>query len=343
MAIYTAAVGYMFPSTLRMMEANAWIEDWVLQLYRWPYVGAMVMALCLCSAMMVAAGMLWGMSKVSDRLSGLGRLMPLTVLLPVALAYMYPPTASYRWGEYSMSDEKMRQNEQLYTYHLLAESKQWEEIMRTIVADHSRNSDIGMKYMLLAESARGTLVDNLFTYPINSTEQFLYRGFRSDMSCLLNMHFYDNLQVWDEAFHQAQEYAMCQPDFCFLSVKKMVEYSMAEAEWQVADKLLHVLDRAWFYHDYVAESRKMIAEARKQRPCNDAPLRDGNFVTGFSLQNEMLHMYMSHIGDSIKAQEYIMSCILLRKRLDQVKPGIATLPLYKDMEPGELPCPSARP
>lgn len=105
------------------------------------------------------------------------------------------------------------------------------------------------------------------------------------------MHFYDNMQVWDEAFHQAQEYAMCQQDFCFLSVKKMVEYSIAEAEWKVAEKLLYVLDQALFYHDFVAESRNRIAEGKKQRPCNDASLRNGNFVTGFSLQNEMVHMY----------------------------------------------------
>lgn len=338
-AAYTTAIGHMFPSTLRMMEANAWIEDWVLQLYRWPYVGALVMSLCFCSAMMAAAGIIWGISKMSGRLSGLRRLMPLTAILPVMLAYKYPPTASYEWGEYTMADEVARQKEQLYTYHLLAESKQWEKLMRTIVTDNNRNSEIGMKYMLLAESARGTLIGNLFAYPINSTEQFLYRGYSSGTSCLLNMHFYDNMQIWDEAFHQAQEYAMCQRDFCFLSVKKMVEYSIAEAEWEVAEKLLYVLDQAWFYHDYVAESRSRITESKKQRPRNDAPLRDGNFVTGFSLQNEMVHMYMDHIGDSIKSQEYIMACMLLRKRLPQVKQGVATLPIYQATEPDHLPLP----
>lgn len=337
--IYTVIVGHLFPSTLRMMEANAWIRDWALQFFRWPYVGALIMSLCFCCVMLFAAGLIWGISKMNERLSRLSRWMPLTVILPVILAYNYPPTASYVWGEYSIMDEAMKQKEQLYTYHLLAESKQWDELMCTIMADDSRNSDIGVKYMLLAESAQGTLIDNLFTYPINSTEQFLYRGLSNETSCLLNMHFYDNMQVWDEAFHQAQEYAMCQQDFCFLSVKEMVEYSIAEAEWKVAEKLLYVLDQALFYHDFVAESRNRIAEGKKQRPCNDASLRNGNFVTGFSLQNEMVHMYQDQVGDTIKSQEYAMACMLLRKKLAQVRQGIDILPRYRNMKFHQLPLP----
>ena len=338
-AIYTAAVGCMFPSTLRMMEANAWIDDWVLQFFRWPHAGALVMALCFSSTMAVAAGAVLCLSKTSRRLSGLARLMPLTVALPIFLAYKYPPTASYAWGKYTMADPEMMVDEQLYTYHLLADAKQWNELMRTITADNKQGTDTGMKYMLLAESARGTLVDNLFTYPITSAEQFLYRAYSDQVTCLVNMHFYDNMRIWDEAFHQAQEYAMCQQDFCFLSVRKMVEYSIAEAEWEVAEKLLYVLDQALFYHDFVAESRNRIAEGKKQRPYNDAPLRDGNFVSGFSLQNEMVHMYQNHIGDTVKSQEYIIACMLLHKQLPQVRLGTFALSKYRTQEPERLPLP----
>lgn len=334
--VYTVAIGSLYPSTLRMMEANAWIHDWALQFYRWPYVGALIMSLCFCSAMCVASGVIWAMGK---RWPKLRNLMPLTVILPILLACYYPPTASYKWGEYTITDDMMREEEQLYTYHLLAGSKQWDVLQRTIIADGNRNSEIGMKYMLLAESAKGSLIDNLFTYPINSTEQFLYRGISSKGSCLMNMHFYDNLQVWDEAFHQAQEYAMTQRDFCFLSVKKMVECSIAEAEWKVAEKLLCVLDQALFYHDFVKENRKKIAEGKKRRPCNDAPLRDENFVTGYSLQNEMARLYSAHIGDSIKTQEYIMACMLLRKNLVQVRQSLGILTKYKNEGFQQLPLP----
>ena len=40
---YTITVGVLYPNTLRMMEANCWIDDYVLQFFRWPFVGAFIM------------------------------------------------------------------------------------------------------------------------------------------------------------------------------------------------------------------------------------------------------------------------------------------------------------
>ena len=230
---YTATVSMMYPNTLRMMESNCWTEDYVLQFFRWPVVGAFLMALPMCAAMLLAALLL--------RLCRLPRLMPLSLAVALALAYLYPPSAEYEWGEDKLFNQKLHQQEQLHRYTRMAASRLWNELQRTIRRDGTATSKLGMQYMLLAESANGTLAENLFAYPINETEDFLSRGLSTIVACEFNRLFYDNIGVWDECFHQAQEYSMSLPRFSLHSLSHMIDYSIKEAEWAVAEKLLTVL------------------------------------------------------------------------------------------------------
>ncbi len=326
---YTATVSMLYPNTLHMMESNCWTEDYVLQFFRWPVVGAFLMALPMCAAMLLAALLL--------RLCRLPRLMPLSLAVALALAYLYPPSAEYEWGEDKLFSQKLHQQEQLHRYTRMAASRQWNELQRTIRRDGTATSRLGMQYMLLAESANGTLAENLFAYPINETEDFLSRGLSTNVACEFNRLFYDNIGVWDECFHQAQEYSMSLPRFSLHSLSHMIDYSIKEAEWAVAEKLLTVLGQALFYDDFIADRRNQIAEGRKLKPANDAPLRQDNFVTGYSMQNEMVRLYQYHIGDSAKIQEYMLCCMLIRKKLPQFVQGLKVLPRYADTPVDQLP------
>ncbi len=329
---YTITVGVLYPNTLRMMEANCWIDDYVLQFFRWPFVGAFIMSLPMCAAIAVVAYIL--------TLCRLSRFMPLSVIVALALAYIYPPDAEYHWdGDTRLFDNSMKTDEQIYTYQRLADERQWDGLTRQIRKDGNANTTLGIKYLLLAESASGTLCDNLFSYPIKETEDLLFRGFRSTVSCTFNRQFYDNIGIWDECYHQAQEYSMCLEDFCLQSIRQMIDYSIKEHEWQVAEKLLTVLDEALFEGEFVSSRQALVNEGRKKYPRNDAPLRQDNFVTGYSLQNEMAHNFQYHIGDSVKIQEYIICCMLIRKKVGQACKSISFLPRYAGKAMEELPLP----
>ncbi len=328
---YTATVSILYPNTLCMMEANCWTDDYILQFFRWPVVGALIMAMPMCIAMLLVALLL--------RLCRLPRLMPLSIIVALALAYFYPPNAEHQWGAERLFSEELRQKEQICHYHRLADSRKWKELQQAIRHDGTAMSTLGMRYMLLAESANGTLAENLFTYPISETENLLFRGYRTLEACEFNRLFYDNIGIWDECFHQTQEYSMCLPRFCLHSLCRMIDYSIKEAEWAVAEKLLTVLGQALFYDDFIADRRKQIAEGRKLKPVNDAPLRQDNFVTGYSLQNEMVRLFQHQIGDSEKIQDYILCCMLIRKNLPQFLHSISVLPRYTDTPVDQLPTP----
>ncbi len=328
---YTAIVSMLYPNTLCMMEANCWTDDYILQFFRWPIVGAFCMALPMCIAMLFVAFLL--------RLCRLPRLMPLSIIVALALAYFYPPSAEYKWNEDRLFSENLRHQEQLYHYVRLADNHKWNELKQTIRRDGMASSTLGMQYMLLAESATGTLVENLFAYPINETEHFLFRGYRTIQSCEFNRQFYDNIGIWDESFHQAQEYAMCLPRFSLHSLCNMIDYSIKEAEWAVAEKLLTVLSQALFYDEFIADRRSQIDEGRQLKAFNDAPLRQDSFVTGYSMQNEMVRLYWNNIGDSEKIQDYILCCMLIRKNLPQFIQSLGQLPRYANSTIDRLPTP----
>lgn len=327
---YTAIVSSVYPQTLHMMEANCWVDDYVLQCFRWPVLGAFIMALPMCAAMLLIAFLL--------KLCRQTRLMPLCVLVALVLAYCFPPSNDYKWGKERLFCESMQNNERVLRYQQLAEDKQWSELMQTIRKDNMVKSALGLRYMLLAESANGTLVENLFSYPVTETEHFLFRGYSSSESCTFNRLFYDNLGIWDECFHQAHEYAMNQRDFCLQSICQMIDYSIKESEWRMAEKLLCVLDQALFYGDFVKDRRQQVSEGKKQKAVNDAPLRQDNFVTGYSMQNEMAHNINYKIGDQEKMQDYILCCMLIRKNLAQFCKGLTLFPRYQKPV-GELPLP----
>lgn len=318
--LYTWVVASKYPETLRMVEQNAWVNEYVLQLFRWPVVGALLMALLFSVAMWVVAILL--------KLCRLPRLMPVSVVVALVLAFKITPNAQCMWTENNLFSEQMRVNEILYHYQHLADDKKWDELKDAINKCGDRNSPLGMRYLLLAESAQGTLLDNLFFFPITQTEDLLYRGLQGPESCTFNRQFYDNIGIYDECFHQAQEYAMTQRYFCLQSLCYMIDYSIKEAEWAVAEKLLTVLDDAWFYGDFVADRRSQVAEGKLKKLVNDAPIRQDNFVTGYSFLDEMIHDYMFKIGDLDKIQDYIIAAVLVRKQLGKLPVCLKQFPRF---------------
>lgn len=318
---YTLVVAGCYPNLLRIIEANCWVNDYVLQFFRWPYVGAAIMGGAFTALMLLGAFLL--------KLVGLKRWMPVTLIIACELAYNYSPDMELKWGHFKLFSEDLEGQEECSKYMLLAEAKDWTGLKLAIIKDDTRNTPIGMRYSLLAESALGTLSETLFTYNITSSEEFLYRGTSGLMENPINKAFYENLEVWDESFHQAQEYAMTQRDWCFISVKNMIDFSIKEAEWSVAEKLLCVLDEALFYHDFVKERRAIIAEGKKVKPMNDAPIRDKNFVSGYSFQNEMYCLYTTKVGNKDKAMEYLLCSILIKKKIEQFVKVFYDLGLYR--------------
>ncbi len=226
-------------------------------------------------------------------------------------------------------NEQVRRNDAYHRILRAAEEGRWKDMRRVIMESGMARTKMMQAYLLLAESAEGTLADNLFSYSINDAEDFFFRHERNLYTCQFNRLFYRNLGLWDECFHQAQEYFLLQPDACcFRSLTQMVDYSIREGEFAVAEKYLTILSHAPFYGDFVQEQRSRIAQQKMQKPI-ERPLRADNFVGGYPFASEMIRLLDYADGNQMRILDYLLCGLLLQKKLQHFEIVFNQRPLRK--------------
>ena len=207
----------------------------------------------------------------------------------------------------------------------LSDEQRWEELLykEHVRRDAQRGKVVALRYALLAESALGTLPENISYYPIRDENQFLFPHEQDPVAQQFNRLFYLNLGVYDEAFHQAQEYSLLMPNGnCFSSLRQLVNYSIEEGEWDIAEKFLQVLSKSSCHKKFVEDSRLKIEDSKvKGKWSNgkcEVPLRADNFVGGYPLPIEMLRLarYYNDNKQEPQSPNYQSSNCQIKKMLD---------------------------
>lgn len=228
------------------------------------------------------------------------------------------------------SNKTMRYNENCYHYVSLAETNNWQRLLEEIRQDEDIDSELKQKYALLAESASGTLPDHLFQYSINNPEDFLFRHQRNAFSCIFNRQFYAHIGIYDEAMHNAFEYAMQQTNGnCFSSLRHMTEYAIATGDFPVAEKYLTILGKSMTHGTFIAEQKKKIEEMKESGKTPSVPLRYDNFIGGYPFNSEMIRL-LQEFPQNKKILDYLLCGLLLQKDLVKFRIILRGFPLYKE-------------
>ena len=273
-------------------------------------------------------------------------LLPLILLALTPLAYsqqvaFIPFEERYTdWGTYfdPLTSKYCHDGEYIKKLVCLSNEERWEDLLyrEHVRRDAQHGWGVSLQYALLAESALGTLPENLSDYPIRNENQFFYPHERDYISLPLNRLFYLNLGVYDEAFHQAQEYGLLQTNGnCFSSLRQMVDYSIEEGEWEIADKFLQILSKSSCHKTFIKERREKIPNPYSLIP-NPTPLRADNFVGGYPLPVEMLRLarYYQDESQRKKMVDYAICSYMLRGDANSFMIATQAFDIYKA---GELP------
>lgn len=331
--LYVLIVGTRYGAVFRMMEANSSTDEPFYHLFRYPYIGALLYAL-LIIAVPLMVGSVW-LFKCKRKMSSL------TILGSFILAYFVAPHSSTDKANFHLFTEELENEQQVCNYILMADDKRWDELLESLRKDGNLDTPIGMRYALLAESALGRLPDALFHYPVRSATDFLFRGDRSPVTCQFNRQFYENLGVYDEAFHQAMEYGMKQKGGCCVStLRHLIDYALVQGDWRVAEKYLKVLSEAWFESDFIEQRTSKLKEVMvkmdKAVEANDStmiiPLRGETFVGLYPLRSEMVRLAYYQEADQQKAVDYLLCIALLEKNLDTFYNVLTQFPNYQSRE-----------
>lgn len=245
--------------------------------------------------------------------------------IPFQKRYAYVPEGS----PIALWDNLLKDQEVYFQVLRAAEEERWNDVRSIIYENKASRLKLMQSYLLLAEAAQGTLPDNLFNYNINTPEDFFFRHLRNHYTCQFNRLFYRNLGLYDECFHQAQEYyLLCYDACCFGSLTQMVDYSIREGEFAIAEKYLKILSHAPFYGHFVKEQRERIA-SQKTKATVERPLRADNFVGGYPFNSEMVRLVEYTDTDHDLAHDYLLCGLLLQKNLPHFNVVINHFPYHR--------------
>ena len=243
-----------------------------------------------------------------------------------------------KWGTYfdPLTSVYSHDGEYIKKCVCMANDNRWEDLLykEHIKSDAQRGNGTALRYALLAESALGTLPENLLDYPINDENLFLYPHLSNRVASPFNRLFYLNLGVYDEAFHHAQEYSLLMANGnSFSSLRQLIDYSIEEGEWDIAEKFLTVLSLSSCHKDFIKDRRAMMEKAKKSFNKNIA-LRADNYVGGYPFPVEMLRLarYYKDSPNRKKMVDYAICAYIIRGDYNSFMIAINSFDFYKDKE-----------
>lgn len=257
------------------------------------------------------------------------RMASLSVLLPV-LVWLGTDKTVYKelWAA-----------ERVHGMEQAAEAADWETVLRKARTDGQIKDIIGLRYALLAEAERGTLIDHLLLYPVTAPDQLLFRNAFSSPVCLFNGFFYRGLGYPDEAFHQFFEYGTLAASGCSRrALRLLTDTALDGGDVALARTYLNVLERALTPADWLAERRRRIAALEAQDPVAGAPLRARNYVGSIELANEWVYA-LEQDSTNKRLTDYLLCAFLLKKQPEKVARLVELSSFYEGCP---LPAPVAQ-
>ena len=320
-------------------------------------LGFMLMRTPLLALLIVAQAALFSSLRWSKRVgiavAGVAILALMPLIYSQQIAFIPFEQRYTAFGTYfdPITSQNNRNGENINKMVTLSNDEQWEDLLyrEHIKRDAVRGNAVALRYALLAESALGTLPENLLDYPIHDENLFYFPHEQNRIAQQFNRLFYLNLGIYDEAFHQAQEYSLLQPNGnSFSSIRQLVDYSIAEGEWDIAEKFLQVLSKSSCHKKFILNSKFKIQNSKKlpQKRVEDIPLRADNFVGGYPLPIEMLRLAryynaqekndsLSNVrrSSSIKKMlDYAICSYMLRGDVNGFLVATKAFDIYKDKE-----------
>ena len=279
----------------------------------------MPMLAMMLVGMMLTEWKLFGSRNWRAQLAGFAVLYAMPIVYSEQVAFVPFQRRYTSFGSYfhPINSSAVQNAEKYRSYIILANEGKWNELLYSRgCQDAAQKGDgLALRFALLAESELGTLPDNIFNYPITQEDHFLFPHVREYVTTQFNRLFYLHLGIYDEAFHQAQEFGLLQFNgCCFSSIRQMTEYSIMEGEWEMADKYLRILEKTSCHGDYIAEKCEEMAKAKKTFT-RQVPLRADNFVGGYPLPFEMLRLFRYYNGGPYakKILDYALLSFMLRE------------------------------
>lgn len=228
----------------------------------------------------------------------------------------------------SMNGQTKEFSELCFRYSQMADQGRWQQLLDEIPTEDLAESKMKRAYALMAESQLGSLPENIGKYPIFTPSDFLYSHEMKLFSCNFNRQFYENIGLYDEAFHMAFEYnTMAYDGVCMGALRDMTRYLVKEGDYKLADKYLTKLSKTLFNGAFVKEMRRQMTKKPKET-IDKLPLRADNFVACYNFNSEMVRLLQLDPHNK-KLLDYLLCGLLIDHRLKEFGVILNGFPIYQ--------------
>lgn len=216
------------------------------------------------------------------------------------------------------TQEGLRNQEELFSLEHSASGNKWDKILKNGNSEKIKQDPLKLPFVLLALSEKELLPEQLFSYPVSSTDCFLFERNTSPFSCNFNSLFYNCLGVKNEAIHQSfQAGIQAENGMTFIAMRRLIDWNLHNGTISVAEKYLKILEHASCHQKWIEKRYAVIASIQ------DHPVRSKKQSNSFFIGAHPFLSDMARVVDcdttNMKAIDYLLCGILINKDMNKFR------------------------
>ncbi len=260
-------------------------------------------------------------------LCSFARRIPVLAGLLLALLLLVLSAFLYKAGVRKVLDPRVYASERMYDF---TAAEQWDAILKDPAAHY--NNFLITNMVNLALSQKGTLLEDLFTYPQNGPRSLLFADEENlqvvpllQVISLIHYHFGNVACAQNLGFDVFVGQRYGNPTM----LKMLVKTNLVNGAYDVAEKYIARLEKTWRYADWAREMRKFLGNdaAIESDPelgikRKDLPLKN-SFLFTHGLYKEMQDILEANPADRV-ARDYQLALLLLMKNVSGIRSFVET-------------------
>jgi hypothetical protein len=221
-----------------------------------------------------------------------------------------------------------RNNELFLSIDAHYQSSSWQKII-DLSNQYPGHNQLVMVYTNLALYKNGNMADRMFACKQSGNSGLWLEWKRNETAPFFGGEVFYQLGFINEAFRWAFE-AMEAKGLNPRSLKRLVNTSIINGDYEIAGKYLNYLDQTLFYHAWAKEQRGLISDTasialRQELMEKRKLLLKNDFIVDININNIGLDRLLTEHPDNRMAFEYMMASFLLTKNLDAFASNIYRL------------------
>lgn len=227
------------------------------------------------------------------------------------ITWAFPVTFIIAGGYIVYISPENRISEKGFRFSQYTENENWDKLLNEITPQETENAKY-QRYIALALSEKGLLAKQLFSYPIQTAENFTFPA--DDLSgASFNSLFYHHLGLNNEAIHQIfQAGSASKKGISFSLLRRLTDLQIENRNMPIINKYIYLLSRSTCHGGWVKTRLSTISEKQKSA---ERKKKHADFIVDASSSLIVLTQIAQADSTNQKAIDYLLCGVLLGKDL----------------------------